>query len=249
MALRTAVPRRTPVNRYGTTPQRVAVASGPKGAQPPAQQPPATGVQPGAAAGADYSGDPILAQIRALYGPGGTYLTNAQGTYDERRKAELINYGYDPSLDSLYPDEQTKAAAKANPYSTLATLGKNNTIREKNINEGENKANLWFSGHHGVVLGQNADTFGRENYAAGQGLKGVLGQLSDTLAGAQNYAGDQLVTGTTAASDRSTNFALQYGLGDSSTPTPASTAPRAAVVSPNLAARTAIRKRLRGMIE
>lgn len=226
MPLRTAVPRRQPLPRYVAPPQRTAQPGG--GGSAPAPPAPPSPVTPGAGAGADYSGDPILAQIRALYGPGGSYLTSAQGSYDEGRKRELINYGYDASLDSLYPDAATKAAAQANPYSILNQLSHANQQRETNLNEGYNKQNLFYSGHRGQALGENARAYGQEQYGASQGVQNVLRGLAGTLAGAQSEAQNQIIGAEQAAAGRATDFALQYGLGGGP---PASGPARAAVAS------------------
>src|SRR3954465_1193057 len=176
MPLRTAYAPRKP------QPQRPQVPAARTATPAPTQQPVSApaGITPGASAGADYSGDPILAQIRGLYGPGGSFLTGAQGTYDEGRKRELINYGWTPETDALFPDEATRAAAKANPFSVVNQLAHNNTTRETNLNEGYNKQNLFYSGHRGQALGENARTYQGEQYAASQGLGNVLRGLSTT---------------------------------------------------------------------
>jgi len=147
----------------------------------------------------DLSQDPILQQIRAI---GQQHTQGAQGDELSGRKQALIAYGYDPSLDSLYPDENTREAAKQNPFSVLAIqkhdYGQRTTALEENLNKG----NLFYSGARGTQLGENSRAYQQQQAGSYGVLNDTLGGLQRALLAARQEEADRNATGLAEAYGR-----------------------------------------------
>jgi hypothetical protein len=136
----------------------------------------------------DLSQDPILQQIRAI---GAQHTTGAQGDELAGRKQALIAYGYDPSLDSLYPDENTREAAKQNPFSVLATQKHDYAQRTTALEENLNKGNLFYSGYRGTQLGENARNYQQQQATSSGALNDTLSALQHALLSARQEEADR----------------------------------------------------------
>jgi hypothetical protein len=232
-ALRTAAPKSTPTQSALTN---IATISG---GSPPAQAGAGTtdSTQP------PWQSDPILQQIQNLATANNA---SADAAALAARQQALINFGYSPELQPLYGDAGTAGAAKANPYSILAQLQHGHELRQTNLNESLNKANLFYSGYRGKQLGEEGRQFGAENYGAGQTLQGILTGISGTQTAAHQGNAASVVAGQQNAYSGWLNNQLQYGLGGSGTTTSTATAtggaPRSAV--PIAANRSAQRRAL-----
>jgi hypothetical protein len=136
------------------------------GAQAPA-------VQPHQSSMVDLSMDPILQQIHAAN------LANVQGAQAGElagRKQALIDYGDEPGMESLFPDESTRSAAHGNAFSALANLLYEHQQQGRGIDENLNHQNLFYSSEHNR---QNAD----EEHRYQQGRSGASRSLRSALSG------------------------------------------------------------------
>jgi len=189
---------------------------------------------------APWESDPVLQQIRGLQAAN---VAAASAQAQAAQQQALIAYGYDPALDQqgVYGDANTAGAAKANTFSTLNQLGQQHEQRQKNLNESLNKANLFYSSTRGTQLGQEGQQYLGEQWGAGQKLQGVLGQIAQGKAAAQQSANDAITAGIGGAYDRWLSNQIQYGLGD--TPTPSGTTMRTVHAAAS-AARPTMRRNL-----
>lgn len=87
----------------------------------------------------DYSADAGYQRVRAI---GERDVGNAQADALAQQKQLAIDQG-DPSLA---PDEQTAAAARANPFSVMAQLAKHRAEDPRALTEADNSQNLFYSG-------------------------------------------------------------------------------------------------------
>ena len=146
----------------------------------------------------DYSTDPILQQIVAQQN---MVIAQAQQDALAQQKAALIGYG-DPHLAmSVLGDKLTAEAAANNPGSTLATLTAKQQSDTRDLNEAENKANLFYSSDAGYKLGQLGQSYLQQQAQAA----GAVGQQLGTI-------GTQLLAQKQAAFNQDTNAQLAaYG--------------------------------------
>src|SRR6266542_2980900 len=254
MPLRTARPR--PIQPYRAHPSphrpdqaaRKAVPSG-RPQKPPILSaltnlatlsggtPPAQGQQQQEQPGAAWESDPVLQQIKALQQGN---VASAEASALAARQQALINFGYSPELDPLYGDTGTAGSAKTNPFSVLAQLQHSHELRQKNLNENLNKANLFYSGYRGTQLGEEGRSYLGEQAGARSALESQLGGISEGLLGARQTAQEATTGGEQDAYNRWLNQQLQYGLGATGAASQV-TGPRQTMLAPS---RLATRNRL-----
>lgn len=234
MALRTAQPRKP--KRPIPTGRTATAAPNTKGAFQSALTNLATisgGTPPGGGAGGAggqqdpntpaWESDPILQQIKAYQA---SNIAAADAQAHAARQQALINFGYSAQLGALYGDQGTKGAAEANPFSILKELENNHNLRQKNLNENLNKANLFYSSTRGQQLGQEGKQYLGEQYGAGQRLQSQLSELANADLAAHQAGQGAINQAQQDAYERYLNQQLQYGLGST-----APTAPRQAVAA------------------
>lgn len=156
----------------------------------------------------DYSGDPVLAMIRAQQQQN---IAAAESANLAARQQALISYGYSPELSGLYPDQNTQNAAQQNSFSTLNDLKRNHEQRQKGLNEDLNKANLFYSSTRGQELQKEGTQYlGEQSDAAGK-LRDYLSSLNENLLGAKQGSEDAISQGEQDAYLRNLQNSLQYG--------------------------------------
>src|SRR4051812_28576717 len=156
----------------------------------------------------DFSGDPILAQIRAYNTQN---IANAEAAALARRKQAEIGYGYDPNFQ--YEDQSTQEAARQNPFSTLAQLLFNHGQRSDALTENLNKANLFYSGERIKQTGLEGRQYTLENANANSALQNLMGQIAQGVLDAKLQAQQSELGGEQAAYDRALQFALANNTG------------------------------------
>jgi hypothetical protein len=154
----------------------------------------------------DFSGDPILARIRALNAQN---ISQAEASALAQRKRAEIGYGYDPALQ--YEDSSTQEAAKQNPFSALAQLLFGHTQRAGNLDESLNKANLFYSGERGKQVGLEGRQYTLEQTNAQGNYQNTMDAIAQAVLQAKMQAQQQEVQAESDAYGRSINNALQYG--------------------------------------
>jgi hypothetical protein len=164
-------------------------------AAPPAA-PPATTPGAGGVAAPDLASDPIYQQVLALTTKN---VQDAESGALATKKQSLIDYGYDPTLDStgasksLFPDEDTLLAAEHNPFSTVAQLHHGYDRNLNSIADALNQKNLFYSS---ARANAEADA-GRDFQGALAGAAGqrdqLLGQIASALASARQGADAQRI--------------------------------------------------------
>ena len=205
-----------PYDEYGTN------TSAPKhvGQVPPQYQPPATSTATSASSGSnngsqatsfDFSGDPILARIRAYNAQN---ISQAEASALAQRKRAEIGYGYDPNL--AYEDAATQEAARQNPFSALAQLLFGHTQRAGNLDESLNKSNLFYSGERAKQVGLEGRQYTLEQTNAQGQYQNAMDAIAQAVLRAKMQAQAQEIQAENDAYSRSINNALQYGgYGDS----------------------------------
>lgn len=149
----------------------------------------------------DLSQDPILQQIQAAN------LSNVQGAQANElagRKQALIDYGYEPGLDNLYPDQSTQGAAHGNPFSTLANLVYAHQQDTRGIDEGLNQQNLFYSSAHDQATADEQHHYQQNRASAYGGLRSQLSGLGAALLAAQSNAASSNAQGAADAYARYT---------------------------------------------
>jgi hypothetical protein len=158
----------------------------------------------------DFSGDPILAKIRAMNAQN---IANAENAALAGRKQQLIGYGFDPALQGLYPDEATAEAARQNPFSTLAQLLFNHQQQGQQLTEALNKANLFYSGERIKQTGLEGRNYTLQQSQAGNALQNALNTIANSVLAAKMQAQQAELQGESDAYTRALNFALQNNTG------------------------------------
>lgn len=199
-------------------------------AAPGVNTPTATPAAAGGATGFDT--DPILQQIRAL---GQRSVAGAEAAEIAGRKQTLIGFGYDPTLAALYPDQSTAEAARQNPFSIVAELGRQHTERGRDLNENLNQRNLFYSGHRAKALGDEQHQYLGEQVGAQQNLQAHLGELSTAVLAAKQAQAEREVEAQQAAYERAIEQGLFATSGVDDATAAAATAPAAAAATPGAA--------------
>jgi hypothetical protein len=154
----------------------------------------------------DFSGDPILARIRALNAQN---ISQAEASALAQRKRAEIGYGYDPALQ--YEDASTQEAARQNPFSALAQLLFGHTQRAGNLDESLNKSNLFYSGERAKQTGLEGRQYTLEQTNAQGNYQNTMDAIAQAVLQAKMQAQQQEVQAESDAYGRSINNALQYG--------------------------------------
>jgi hypothetical protein len=159
----------------------------------------------------DFSGDPILARIRALNAQN---ISQAEASALAQRKRAEIGYGYDPTL--TYEDAATQEAARQNPFSALAQLLFGHTQRAGNLDESLNKSNLFYSGERAKQVGLEGRQYTLEQTNQQSQFQNTMDAIAQAVLQARMQAQQQETQAESDAYGRSINNALQYGgYGDS----------------------------------
>lgn len=198
-----------PTNTVYTPYQQAAptAAVDPTTHQPAAPAPAAGGGGGGGQSpGFDFSGDPILARIRALNAQN---IAQAEASALAQRKRAEIGYGYDPALK--YEDPSTQAAAQQNPFSVLSQLLFNHTQRAGALDENLNKSNLFYSGERAKQVGLEGrqSTLDQTNQQ-GQ-FQNTMNSIAQAVMQARQQAQQSETQGESDAYGRAIQEALAYG--------------------------------------
>lgn len=208
-------------------------SSSPAPAPAPAPAPSSGGSSaPAAPTPSPFDADPVLQQIKALQEQ--TYQ-HAVAAADVQRKQLLIALG-DPDMvektafgsleNPTYGDQTTELAAKQNPYSTLANLLFTHGQSQRNINEAENKANLFYSGDRIRQLGNEEHVYGSNVTTARNTTTNALNQITQGLLNTETAGSQAYLDALNAAYGRLVanpgSGGGGGGGGDSSAPAPAS---------------------------
>jgi hypothetical protein len=154
----------------------------------------------------DFSGDPILARIRALNVQN---ISQAEASALAQRKRAEIGYGYDPALQ--YEDTATQEAARQNPFSALAQLLFNHGQRAGGLDESLNKSNLFYSGERAKQVGFEGRQNTLEQTNKQRQIQNTMDAIAQAVLQAKMQAQQQEIQGESDAYGRSINNALQYG--------------------------------------
>lgn len=159
-------------------PSGPSTASTPAPSQPSA---PPTGPQ----SSTDWTTDPIY---QLVLGQQNLAIAQAKAEALKEQTQALIAYG-DPNLAlAVTGDENVANAARANKASTLAQLMAQNSQNVRNINETENKNNLWYSSDRGYQQGLAQQTYLFNQANALTNVQGTLGSISSNLLAAEQQA-------------------------------------------------------------
>jgi hypothetical protein len=150
-----------------------------------APQTPTLAATPTPAQPFDLNTDPILQQIHAA---SARSVADAQATELAGRKQALTDFGYDPGLSGLYPDESTQQAARANPFSVLANLLYQHQQAGHALDEGYNKQNLFYSSTRAEGLADEQRNYQQQRASGISGLQNQLTGLADAVLAAKNGA-------------------------------------------------------------
>ena len=177
--------------RAAAKPPKTPSANRPKAQRPPVAAQPAPAAagmntQMGQQAAAPYSGgtggynisaDPA---VMAAQGLAQKMRATAQASALAKRKQAAIEYGDPSGVEGI--DAGTAKAATDNPFSVLKNLEHSYKTGTRDLEEGLNSANLFYSGYRGQQLGEAAR--GQQNalYQAGTGFKGLMTDINDQLA-------------------------------------------------------------------
>ncbi len=161
----------------------------------------------------DFSGDPILAQVRAY---NARVVANAQAGALAAKKRDLIDFGSKDLATQTIGDTNTATAAAQNPFSTLAQLLGAHDRNDLGVNETRNKQNLFYSSTRGNDLTtEGKDYLLRQATAQGALERALTGYDSQVLQ-AQDSAAQNELSAEEAAYMRAIQFALANGgYGDS----------------------------------
>jgi hypothetical protein len=192
-----------PAGSYGGPYYRPGAYQAPAGAGPnlPATPPPPAD-QPAAKqdpyAAVDYSADPILARIRALNAED---VAAAEAEGAAARKQLLIGFGDPTFAAGVGGDQQTQDAARTNPFSTVAKLTFAHGQQNRSIDEGSNKANLFYSGERVRQLGLEDRNFLEHRTDAQSAVNSALGEIASRIAAAKRAAQERELGGLMGAFD------------------------------------------------
>ena len=176
----------------------------------PASRPTAaapTPQQPGGSA-YDISTDPILQQIKALTGKRRGEVESGART---ARQQLAIEYG-DEGLGREYGGESFATAARDNPFSVARELSRWYSDTGRDLDEGFNKGNLFYSGARAKGLSEHTLGYQRRTSQAEsekqQRLSAIASELAQTLSGLDM----EDVDAQTDAGQRALERSLQYGI-------------------------------------
>lgn len=163
----------------------------------------AGGMTGGMGAGYDVNSDPAVAAAQGL---AAKMRARAQAVAAAKRAQAAIEYGDPEGVTGL--DDKTKTAARDNPFSVLKNLAHSNETGTRDLEEGLNKANLFYSGYRGKQLAENARGYQNARYQAGTNFRalqsGIDSDLADALLNADIYEQSALMNSSGGS----------YGYGD-----------------------------------
>lgn len=192
-------------NQYAADPRIAGVSTA--GSAPTTFQTPIPG-SPGAFTGTiDFSTDPILQRVTALARQN---VQQAQAGADAAAKQALINYGFGDVADkyrfgspadallglgdtTAVGDAATAEAARNNPYSVAALLGKAHQQQDVGIDQNQNAQNLFYSSNRSNMLGDEAQNYLGKQYGAQQDLASQLAGIAQNLIAARQGAEQQVL--------------------------------------------------------
>ncbi len=139
-----------------------------------------------------YESDPVLARIRAL---GTQDVANARSEAESLRKKAIIDSGLTDVGAEVGVDQGTLQAAAQNPFSTRATIEREQQVRGRDLDESLNNQNLFYSGYRANQLSDLA----RSGAQAQAGLTGDVRSLLGGIAGGVTEAEQQAYQAEQAA--------------------------------------------------
>lgn len=165
---------------------------------------------PPGSSNADMSGDPILAQLRAIsggYDSSGNFvegktIADARTAALAAKKEAFIRSGFGELAQKLLGDANTAAAANANPTSTLAQLVRAHQQNAAGIDTAANKANLYYSSTRANQQGQEAQNYLTNQSNAQSALYDLLSQADEGVLSAKNSAIQQYLAALPEAYQR-----------------------------------------------
>lgn len=124
----------------------------------------------------DVSSDPAVA---AAAGLSAKIRAQAQASALAKRTQAAIEYGDPSGVEGI--DEKSQQAARDNPFSVTKNLEHSYQTGTRDLEEGLNSANLFYSGYRGQQLGEAARGYQNSKYQAATGFKGLLTDINDQL--------------------------------------------------------------------
>jgi len=127
--------------------------------------------------GYNIGSDPAVAAAQGL---AAKIRATAQASALAKRKQAAIEYGDPTGVEGI--DATTSKAASDNPFSVLKNIEHGYTTGTRDLEEGLNSANLFYSGYRGQQLGEAARGYQNSRYQAATGFKGLMTDINDRLA-------------------------------------------------------------------
>lgn len=131
----------------------------------------------GGTGGYDLGTDPAVA---AAAGLAAKQRAMAQATALARRKQAAIEYGDPSGIAGI--DEETQRAARENPFSILKNVDRSYETGTRELEEGLNAANLFYSGYRGQQLAEAARGYQQTKYDAANAFRGLMTDVDSSLA-------------------------------------------------------------------
>lgn len=129
---------------------------------------------PSLAISPNFESDPILARINALKGQN---VANARSQAAALRKQAIIDSGLDDVGGGIGLDAGTLQAARENPFSSRRKIQEESIMRGRDLDEGLNQGNLFFSGERVNRLSELAQNTAEANTGLGRTLQELLGGI------------------------------------------------------------------------
>ena len=131
----------------------------------------------GVGAGYDVNSDPAVAAAQGL---AAKIRAQAQATALAKREQAAIEYGDPEGVQGI--SAKGSKAARENPFSVLKNLEHGYGTGLRDLEEGLNSANLFYSGYRGQQLGEAARGYQQSRYQAGTNFRGLMTDINDQLA-------------------------------------------------------------------
>lgn len=133
----------------------------------------------GGMGGYDLGADPAVALAAGL---AAKQRAMAQASALAKRKQAAIEYGDPSGVTGL--DDATQKAARDNPFSVLKRIDRSYETGTRELEEGLNAANLFYSGYRGQQLAEAARGYQQTKYDAANSFRGLLTDIDAGLADA-----------------------------------------------------------------
>jgi hypothetical protein len=157
----------------------------------------------------NYESDPVLARIRALNSQS---VGNAQSEAMALKKQAVIDTGLADVGAQIGLDAGTLEAARANPFSTSATIQRTAQERGRELDESLNQQNLFYSGHRAGQLGDLARNTAEAQSRTASDLRSLLGQADAGVLDAQQRAAAEEQAALEAAAEQARQDAYLQSL-------------------------------------